>query len=93
MVPIGIKINNEFYSFHSDAWVKIVSKFRKKSQWYTNGKEDVFCIEKPKGFKIGKSKLNQLVDYVDQENEINAMPVTNVSVEDEDTFEEYDTDF
>jgi hypothetical protein len=93
-VPIGIRINNDFYSFHSDVWKSIVGKFREKSQWYTNGTEDVFCIEQPKGFTIGKThRNNQISDYIETEDEINAVQVTNVCLNDGTYFEESDSGF
>jgi hypothetical protein len=86
-VPIGIRIGKQFYSFHSNEWKNIVAKFRTKSQWYTNGKENKFCIEKPKGFVLGKTqKFNQIMDYIDQEDEINAVQVTKVALENGDEF-------
>jgi hypothetical protein len=93
-IPIGIKINNEIFSFSSNVWISIVGKFREKSQWYTNGKEDVFCIEQPKGFKIGKSnRENQIADFIEQDNEINAVQISNVCLDGEEYFEECESPF
>jgi hypothetical protein len=93
-IPVGIKINDEFYSFHSDVWKSIVGKFRRKFNWYTNGKEDVFSMMQPKGFTVGRTKHNQIADYIEQDGpDINAVQISNVCLEGEDYFEECDSDF